>query len=196
LCVSLSALGASMQAFLISLATVALAEMGDRTQLLTLVLSAKFRKPLPILAGILVATVVNHAVAALLGVWFAKYLVPHVDLVVGISLLAMALWALIPDKLGHETQTGGRGAFAATAIAFFVAEIGDKTQIATAALAAGYFNLPAVVLGSTTGMLLANIPVVFMGSRFAQRLPLGLIHKIAAVLFACLGAYFLLHART
>lgn len=181
-----------MQAFLISLATVAVAEMGDRTQLLTLVLAAKFRKPLPILAAILLATIVNHALAGILGVWFAAYLTPHIlDTVVGVSMLAMALWALIPDRLSGHTDTGGRGAFMATLVAFFVAEIGDKTQIATAALAAGYSDLFAVVLGSTTGMLLANIPVAFMGSKFAQRLPIAAINKCAAALFACIGLYFL-----
>ena len=182
-----------MQAFLVSLSTVAIAEMGDRTQLLALVLSAKFRKPLPIILAILLATIANHAVAGFLGVWIAKYLTPHIlDLVVGVSMLGMAVWTLIPDKLGgEETKTSGRGAFMATLVAFFVAEIGDKTQIATAALAAGYSDLFAVVAGTTAGMMLANIPVVFMGSRFAARLPMAAIHKVAAALFAVLGLYFI-----
>ena len=182
-----------MQAFLVSLSTVAIAEMGDRTQLLALVLSAQFRKPVPIILAILLATIANHAVAGFLGVWFAKYLTPHIlDLVVGASMIGMALWTLIPDKLDSEdAKTGRRGAFMATLVAFFIAEIGDKTQIATATLAAGYHDLFAVVAGTTTGMMLANIPVVFMGSGFAARLPMAAIHKVAAALFAVLGCYFI-----
>ncbi|SRR5665213_350276 len=181
-----------MQAFLVSLSTVAIAEMGDRTQLLALVLAAKFRKPLPVIAGILFATIANHALAGFVGVWFAKYLTPHVlDTVVGLSMLGMAAWTLIPDKLDGKIKTDGHGAFMATLIAFFIAEIGDKTQIATAALAAGYSNLLAVVAGTTTGMMLANVPVVLMGSRFAARLPMNTIHKVAAALFAVLGLYFI-----
>jgi putative Ca2+/H+ antiporter (TMEM165/GDT1 family) len=182
-----------LQAFFIALVTVAIAEMGDRTQLLSLVLAAKFRQPLPIIAAILLATIANHAVAAYLGVWLSRFLTPHiVDIVVGVSMLGMAAWSLIPDKLDAEdTKTERRGAFMATLIAFFIAEIGDKTQIATAALAAGYSNLFAVVAGTTTGMMIANIPVVFMGSRFAERLPMAAIHKVASALFAVLGAYFI-----
>jgi putative Ca2+/H+ antiporter (TMEM165/GDT1 family) len=182
-----------VEAFLVSLSTVAIAEMGDRTQLLALVLAAKFRKPVPIIAAILLATIANHAIAGYLGVWLGKYLTPHVlDIVVGVSMLGMAIWTLIPDKLDEgATETDGRGAFIATLIAFFIAEIGDKTQIATAALAAGYSNLPGVVAGSTTGMLLANVPVVFMGSKFAEKLPMAAIHKTAAALFAVLGIYFI-----
>ena len=182
-----------MQAFLVSLSTVAIAEMGDRTQLLALVLSAKFRKPVPIIAAIFLATIANHAVAGFLGVWLGRFLTPHIlDIVVGVSMLGMAIWALVPDKLDSEdSQTSDRGAFTATLIAFFIAEIGDKTQIATAALAAGYSDLFAVVAGTTTGMLLANVPVVFMGSRFAAKLPMATIHKVASALFAVLGAYFI-----
>jgi putative Ca2+/H+ antiporter (TMEM165/GDT1 family) len=185
-----------MEAFLVSFSTVAIAEMGDRTQLLALVLAAKFRKPVPIVAAILVATLANHALAGYVGIWLGKYLTPTVlDIVVGVSMLGMAGWTLIPDKLDAETaRTGGHGAFLATLIAFFLAEIGDKTQIATAALAAGYSNLFAVVGGSTLGMLIANVPVVFMGGKFAERLPMDRIHKLAAVLFAGLGAWFILRA--
>jgi Ca2+/H+ antiporter, TMEM165/GDT1 family len=181
-----------VEAFLVSLSTVAIAEMGDRTQLLALVLAAKFRKPVPIVLAILVATLANHAIAGFLGVWLGKYLTPSIlDIVVGVSMLGMAVWTLIPDKLDEEdARTDGRGAFAATLIAFFIAEIGDKTQIATAALAAGYSNLPAVVAGSTTGMLIANVPVVFMGSKFSEKLPMAAIHKAAALLFAGLGLWF------
>jgi putative Ca2+/H+ antiporter (TMEM165/GDT1 family) len=147
----------------------------------------------PIVAAILLATIANHAIAGFLGVWFARYLTPHIlDIVVGVSILGMAIWTLIPDKLDAEdTKTSGRGAFMATLIAFFIAEIGDKTQIATAALAAGYSDLFAVVAGTTTGMMLANVPVVFMGSRFAAKLPMAVIHKVAAALFAVLGVYFI-----
>jgi len=170
--------------------------MGDRTQLLALVLAAKFRKPVPIIAAILVATIANHAIAGYLGVWLGRYLTPHVlDIVVGVSMLGMAIWTLIPDKLDEEdTRTDGHGAFIATLIAFFIAEIGDKTQIATAALAAGYSNLLGVVAGSTMGMLIANVPVVFMGSKFASRLPMTAIHTAAAILFAGLGLWFVARA--
>mgnify|MGYP001545757427 FL=1 len=182
-----------MEAFLVSLSTVAIAEMGDRTQLLALVLAAKFRKPVPIIAAILLATIANHAIAGYLGVWLGRYLTPQIlDIVVGISMLGMAVWTLIPDKLEEgDAKTDGHGAFVATLIAFFIAEIGDKTQIATAALAAGYSNLLGVVAGSTTGMLLANVPVVFMGSKFAEKLPMNAIHKGASALFAVLGIYFI-----
>ncbi len=180
-----------MNEFLIAFSTIAIAEMGDRTQLLSLVLSAKFRKPWPIIAGICLATLANHALAGFLGVWFGRYLTPAIlDAVVGISMIAMAGWTLIPDKLEGDAEVRGRGAFLATLIAFFVAEIGDKTQIATLALAAGYSNLPAIVGGTTVGMLAANIPVVFLGKAFAERLPMKAIHYLASALFALLGAYF------
>ena len=181
-----------MEAFLIAFSTVAIAEMGDRTQLLTLVLSAKFRKPWPIIAAILIATLVNHALAGAIGVVFGRFLSPAIlDAAVGVSMLGMAAWTLIPDKLDGDTKTGNRGAFLTTLIAFFIAEIGDKTQIATVALAAGYSNLPAVVAGTTAGMLAANIPVVFLGSAFAARLPMKTIHRVASALFAVLGLYFI-----
>lgn len=181
-----------MDAFLIAFSTIAIAEMGDRTQLLSLVLSAKFRKPWPIIAGIFLATLANHALAGFIGVWFGHYLSPTMlDGAVGASMIVMAAWTLIPDKLDGETKLAGRGAFLATLIAFFVAEIGDKTQIATVALAAGYSNLPAIVAGTTAGMLAANIPVVVLGHAFAARLPLKAIHYVASALFAVLGAYFI-----
>jgi putative Ca2+/H+ antiporter (TMEM165/GDT1 family) len=181
-----------MNVFLIAFSTIAIAEMGDRTQLLSLVLSAKFRKPWPIVAGIFLATLANHALAGLIGVWFGRYLTPvALDAAVGISMIVMAAWTLIPDKLDADTKVGGRSAFLATLIAFFVAEIGDKTQIATLALAAGYSNLPAIVGGTTAGMLAANIPVVLLGNAFAARLPMKTIHYVASALFAVLGAYFI-----
>jgi putative Ca2+/H+ antiporter (TMEM165/GDT1 family) len=181
-----------MQALLISLSTVFVAEMGDRTQLLSLVLAAQYRRPWPIIAGIFVATLANHAAAGFIGVWFSGFLTPAVlDAVVGVSMLVMAAWTLFPDTLDKETGTFGRGAFFATAIAFFIAEIGDKTQIATVALAAGYRNLPAVVAGTTIGMMAANIPVVFLGNAFAAKLPMKAIHFVASALFAVLGLYFI-----
>jgi len=184
-----------MEAFLVSLLTVATAEIGDRTQPLSLVLAARYRKPWPILAAILLATLANHTLAGLAGVWFGDFLRPALlDGVVGASLLAMALWTLIPDTLGERAAVSRRGAFAATLVAFFIAEVGDKTQIATMALAAGYANLGAVVVGTTAGMVLANAPVVFMGKAFADRLPMTAIHWGAAGLFAVLGIVFLVRA--
>jgi putative Ca2+/H+ antiporter (TMEM165/GDT1 family) len=184
-----------MEALLISLATVAVAEMGDRTQLLSLVLATHYRQPWPILAGILLATLANHAAAGILGVWFGRFLSPALlDGIVGAGMLAMALWTLKPDRFDEDAPIGRRGAFLATLVAFFIAEIGDKTQIATVALAAGYESLAAVVAGTTAGMLLANAPVVFLGRAFADRLPIRLIHRAAAALFAVLGLVFLVRA--
>jgi putative Ca2+/H+ antiporter (TMEM165/GDT1 family) len=181
-----------MEAFLVSLSTVAVAEMGDRTQLLSLLLTARFRRPLPIIAAIFLATLANHGAAGAIGVWIGRYLTPAiVDATVGVSMLAMAVWTLKGDVLDAEGQTSGRGAFLTTLFAFFVAEIGDKTQIATIALAAGYTNLLAVVAGTTAGMMLANIPVVLLGNAFAARLPLKAIHYVASGLFVVLGVVFL-----
>ena len=182
-----------MEAFLISLTTIAVAEIGDRTQLLSLVLAARYRRPLPIIAGILCATLANHAAAGFVGIWFGSLLKPKtMELIVGISMIAMALWTLKPDKLDEDSaSTGAMGAFLATLTSFFIAEIGDKTQIATIALAAGYPNLVAVVSGTTAGMLLANVPVVILGKAFADRLPLKSIHYVAAALFVILGAIFI-----
>lgn len=187
-----------MQSFLISLSTVAVAEMGDRTQLLSLMLAARFRRPWPILAGVLCATLANHAVAAFVGQRLGHELTPRIlDATVGISMIVMSLWTLKPDTL-DEASTGRsrRGAFLATLVTFFVAEIGDKTQIATVALAAAYSNLPAVVAGTTTGMLLANAPVVFFGKAFSGRLPLKWIRYLASAIFLALGLYFLVRAIT
>jgi Ca2+/H+ antiporter, TMEM165/GDT1 family len=182
-----------MEAFLISLTTIAVAEIGDRTQLLSLVLAARYRRPLPIIAGILCATLANHAAAGFVGIWFGSMLKPRtMELIVGISMIAMALWTLKPDKLDEEAgSSSAMGAFLATLTSFFIAEIGDKTQIATIALAAGYPNLVAVVSGTTAGMLLANVPVVILGKAFADRLPLKAIHYVAAGLFVVLGAIFI-----
>ena len=185
-----------MEAFLISLTTISVAEIGDRTQLLSLVLAARYRRPWPIIAGILCATLANHAAAGAIGMWFGSLLKPRtLEIVVGISMIAMAVWTLKPDKLDENPgANSAMGAFLATLTTFFVAEIGDKTQIATLALAAAYPNLLAVVAGTTVGMMIANVPVVFLGKAFADRLPLKAIHIGAAVLFAILGVVFLVRA--
>lgn len=185
-----------MESFLISISTVAVAEMGDRTQLLSLMLAAHYRKPWPILGGVLCATLANHAVAGIVGARLGRFLTPTVlDATVGISMVLMALWTLKPDTLDENASRVSRAsAFIATLIAFFIAEIGDKTQIATVALAAAYSNLTAVVAGTTTGMLLANAPVVFLGKAFSDRLPLKAIHYVASALFLVLGAVFIVRA--
>ncbi len=185
-----------MEAFLVSITTVSVAEIGDRTQLLSLVLAARYRRPWPIIAGILCATLANHAVAGVIGAWFGRLLKARtLEIVVGLSLIAMALWTLKPDKLDENTGvTSAMGAFLATVTSFFIAEIGDKTQIATLALAAAYPSLIAVVAGTTAGMMIANVPVVFLGKAFANRLSLKAIHWGAAVLFAILGLVFLARA--
>lgn len=190
--------GASMEAFLISISTVAIAEMGDRTQLLALVLAAHYRRPWPIVAGVLCATVVNHAVAGFVGARLGQFLTPtRLDAIVGMSMIAMAIWALKPDTLDEMgTQPRRAGAFIATCLAFFIAEIGDKTQIATMALGAAYSNLAAVVSGTTLGMLAANVPVIFLGHAFSSRLPLKAIHTVSSLLFLGLGALFLWRAFT
>jgi len=184
-----------MDAFLISTGIVALAEMGDKTQLLSLVLAARFRKPWPIVAGILVATIVNHALAGGLGVWVTTLLGPEVlRWVLGLSFLIMAGWMLIPDQLDEEDEkiVPRFGVFATTVLAFFLAEMGDKTQIATVMLAAQYSDWFWVVMGTTLGMLLANAPVVWLGERITRRIPLTLVHRISAAIFVVLGALVLL----
>ena len=186
-----------MEAFLVSTGSVALAEMGDRTQLLALILAARFRRPWPIAAGILAATLANHAVAGAVGVWFGRLLTPSLlDTAVGGSMLAMALWTLVPDKLdeGDRHARCNSGVFVTTLICFFLAEVGDKTQIATLALAAAYSNLVAVIAGTTLGMMIANVPVVFIGKAFAGRLPMKAIRLGAALIFAALGIMFVVRA--
>ncbi|MCX9563612.1 TMEM165/GDT1 family protein, partial [Vibrio cholerae] len=167
----------------------ALAEIGDKTQLLSLLLASRYRKPIPIIAAIFLATLANHALAAWLGVVVADYLSPDIlKWVVVASFLAMAGWVLIPDKLDEEESISNRGPFIASFIAFFVAEIGDKTQIATSILGAQYAEaLSWVVLGTTIGMLLANVPVVLVGKLSADKLPLALIRKVTALLFLALA---------
>jgi putative Ca2+/H+ antiporter (TMEM165/GDT1 family) len=186
-----------MQAFLVSTGVVALGEMGDKTQLLAMLLAARFRRPLPIVLGILVATLANHALAGALGAGVARALGPQLlRWVIGLSFLAMAAWMLVPDKLDDDGSAGRQrfGVFGTTVLAFFLAEMGDKTQIATVALAARYDDLLAVVAGTTLGMMLANVPVVFVGDRLARRLSMRLVHGIAAALFAVLGVLTLLGA--
>ena len=183
-----------MEAFLISTGIVALAEIGDKTQLLALVLAAKYRKPVPIVLGILVATLVNHAVAGYVGAWVASAVGAELmRWILGISFIAMAAWMLIPDKLDDEEDKPARyGVFLTTLIAFFIVEMGDKTQIATVALAAKYGSLLAVVGGTTLGMMLANVPAVLLGEVAAKKLPMRLVHGTAAAIFALLGVLVLL----
>ena len=177
------------EALLVSTGTVALAEIGDKTQLLALLLAARFRKPWPIIAGILAATLLNHALAAWLGQMVAAWLTPDtLRWIVAASFIGIALWTLKPDKLDDE-RLPAHGAFLATVIAFFIAEMGDKTQVATVLLATRFDSLVMVVAGTTLGMLIANVPVVALGSRFAQRLPLRAARIVAACLFLLLGAW-------
>ena len=185
-----------MEAFLISTGIVALAEIGDKTQLLSLVLAARFRKPWPIVLGIFVATLANHALAGAVGSWVTTFLGPDVlRWVLGASFIAMALWMLIPDKLDEDEQpkTATRwGVFGTTLVAFFLAEMGDKTQIATVALAAQYQQWGAVVAGTTLGMMIANAPVVWFGDRLVKKVPIRVVHMVSAAIFAVLGAIALI----
>jgi putative Ca2+/H+ antiporter (TMEM165/GDT1 family) len=178
-----------MDAFLISTGIVALAEIGDKTQLLAFILAAKFRRPWPIVLGILVATLVNHAFAGALGAWLTALLAPEtLRWLLGLSFLAMAAWMLVPDRFDeNDARLARMGVFTTTLIAFFLAEMGDKTQIATVALAARYADLVAVVAGTTLGMMIANVPAVLLGDRIATRMPVRLVHAAAAVIFAALG---------
>ncbi|MBI2769127.1 MAG: TMEM165/GDT1 family protein [Burkholderiales bacterium] len=179
-----------MEAFLVSTGIVALAEMGDKTQLLALVLAARFRKPWPIVLGIFVATVANHALAGAAGAWVTTFLGPQVlRWVLGGSFIAMALWMLIPDKLDDEEADKAPrfGVFGTTVIAFFLAEMGDKTQIATVMLAARYSAWGWVVAGTTLGMMLANAPVVWLGERITRRVPIRAVHLVSATIFIALG---------
>jgi len=191
---SAQALEISMEAFLISAGVVALAEIGDKTQLLALVLSVRFRKPVPIVLGILVATLANHALAGVVGSWLAATIGPHMmRWILGVSFIAMAIWTLIPDKYQESEEKRFRlGAFATTLISFFLLEMGDKTQIATVALAARYASLVAVVAGTTVGMMLANVPAVLLGEVAAKKLPLRVVHAIAAAIFLVMGLVVLL----
>jgi putative Ca2+/H+ antiporter (TMEM165/GDT1 family) len=184
-----------LEAFLVSTGLVALAEMGDKTQLLSLVLAARFRKPWPIVAGILVSTLANHAAAGALGAWITRVVGIEVMMkVAGASFLAMAAWVLVPDKLDSEdaVKTHG-GVFVTTILLFFMAEMGDKTQVATVMLAARFNAWASVVAGTTLGMMLANAPVVWLGDRIVRKVPIRLVHIIGAVVFLVLGVLALWH---
>jgi Ca2+/H+ antiporter, TMEM165/GDT1 family len=178
-----------MEAFLVSTMVVGLAEIGDKTQILSLMLAARFQRPVPILFGILFATIANHAAAGLAGKYFGDLLSgPCLRWVLGLSFLSVAVWALFPDKYeGNDRAIGRSGAFMSTLVAFFLAEIGDKTQIATIGLAARFEQFYPVVAGTTLGMMLANIPAVFLGDKLATKLPVKAIRFTAAIVFAVLG---------
>ena len=184
----------SLEAFLTSTTLVAIAEIGDKTQLLSFVLAARLRKPLPIIAGIFVATVLNHALAGSVGVWLAQLIAPQwLPWITGSVFIAFGLWALHPDSLDEDPKIHRAGAFVTTAIAFFIAEMGDKTQFATVALGAQFQGaLFAVVMGTTLGMMLANVPAVIIGERLAKRLPLTAIRWIPAAVFIATGVVTML----
>ncbi|MFC5477892.1 TMEM165/GDT1 family protein [Massilia suwonensis] len=185
-----------MDAFLVATGIVALAEIGDKTQLLAFLLAARFRRPLPIVLGIFIATLLNHAFAAAVGALVSELLGPTVmRWVLGLSFLAMAIWALIPDHIDEtEASLPKFGVFLTTLLAFFLAEMGDKTQVATVALAARYTEIAAVVAGTTLGMMIANVPAVLFGERIANKIPVALVHGIAAVIFMGLGMATLMGA--
>lgn len=186
-----------MESLFVSTGVVALAEIGDKTQLLAFILAARFKKPVPIIAGILLATIVNHGLAGALGAWITATISPDIlRWVLGVSFLAMAAWTLIPDKIEEEeTHVAQKlGVFGATLVTFFLAEMGDKTQIATVAMAAHYPDPILVVAGTTLGMLIADVPAVFAGDKLANKIPMKLVHSIAAGIFAILGVATLLGA--
>jgi putative Ca2+/H+ antiporter (TMEM165/GDT1 family) len=186
-----------MEALLISTGVVALAEIGDKTQLLAFILAARFKKPIPIIAGILFATLINHGLAGALGAWIMSVVSPEVlRWVLGVSFIGMAIWTLIPDKIEEEeTQVAHKfGVFGATLITFFLAEMGDKTQIATVALTAHYASPVLVVIGTTLGMLLADVPAVLIGDKLANKIPMRTVHAVAAAIFFLMGLATLLGA--
>lgn len=179
-----------MESLFISTGVVALAEIGDKTQLLAFILAARFKKPVPIILGILAATLLNHGLAGALGAWITSAVSPDIlRWVLGLSFIGMAIWTMIPDKIEEEEARVLRnlGVFGATFVAFFLAEMGDKTQIATVALAAHYATPLLVVLGTTLGMLIADVPAVFVGDKLASKIPMKLVHTVAAIIFAVLG---------
>ena len=179
-----------MEAFLVSTCVVALAEIGDKTQLLAFILAARFKRPLPIILGILCATLLNHGLAGALGTWITTVINQDaLRWILGASFIGMAIWTLIPDKIeDEETQIASKlGVFGATFITFFLAEMGDKTQLATIALAAHYAAPVLVIAGTTLGMLIADVPAVFIGNKFAEKIPMKLVHGIAAGIFALFG---------
>lgn len=179
-----------MESILVSTGVVALAEMGDKTQLLAFILAARFKRPLPIILGILFATLLNHGMAGALGTWITTVISAEVlRWMLGLSFIGMAIWTLIPDKIeDEETQIASKlGVFGATFLTFFLAEMGDKTQLATIALAAHYAAPVLVIAGTTLGMLIADVPAVFLGNKFAERIPMKLVHAVAAGIFAVMG---------
>lgn len=184
-----------MEALLVSTGVVALAEIGDKTQLLAFILAARFKKPVPIILGILCATIVNHGLAGAVGAWIMATINPEtLRWVLGLSFIGMAVWTMVPDKIEEEeTQVAHKfGVFGATLVTFFLAEMGDKTQIATIALAAHYGTPLLVVIGTTVGMLLADVPAVFIGDKLSSKIPAKLVHSIAAAVFCVLGIATLL----
>ncbi len=188
-----------MESLLVSTGVVALAEIGDKTQLLAFLLAARFKKPVPIILGILAATLVNHGLAGALGAWITASISPNIlRWVLGLSFIGMAIWTLIPDKIEEEESLMAQklGVFGATLVTFFLAEMGDKTQIATVALAAHYAAPLLVVAGTTLGMLIADVPAVFAGEKLAAKIPMKLVHSIAAGVFAVLGVMTLMGAGT
>jgi putative Ca2+/H+ antiporter (TMEM165/GDT1 family) len=187
-----------MESLLISTGVVALAEMGDKTQLLAFILAARFKKPVPIILGILCATLINHGLAGALGAWITSLLSPDImRWILGLSFIGMAIWTLIPDEIEEEeTQVAKHmGVFGATLVTFFLAEMGDKTQLATVALAAHYATPVLVIAGTTLGMLLADVPAVFVGNQFAEKIPMKLVHRIAAGIFTSMGLLTLLRVE-
>jgi putative Ca2+/H+ antiporter (TMEM165/GDT1 family) len=184
-------------AFLVSTGVIALAEIGDKTQLLAFLLASRFKKPIPIIVGITLATLINHGLAGAVGAWITSNISQEVlRWVLGVSFLGMAVWTLIPDKIeDEETQLATKlGAFGATFITFFLAEMGDKTQIATVAMSAHYNDIFMVVAGTTLGMLIADVPAVFAGDKLSQKIPMRVVHSVAAAMFAVLGFATLLGA--
>jgi len=183
-----------MEAFTISTASIAVGELGDKTQLLSLILATRLRKPMPIVAGIFVATLVNHLIACLVGEWAGTLISPQIlRWVLGISFLAVAPWALVPDKMNEHVKTrGGYGVFALTVVTFFLAEMGDKTQIVALALAAKYDDLVSVVAGTTLGMMIVDIPTVLFAERATKWVPMKLVRGVAAAIYAVLGIVTLL----
>ena len=179
-----------MEALFVSTGVVALAEIGDKTQLLAFLLATRFKKPLPIIAGILVATLLNHSMAGALGAWITATLSPQtLRWILGLTFIAMAVWTMIPDKIEEEEMQVAKrfGVFGATLVTFFLAEMGDKTQIATVAMSAHYASVVLVVIGTTLGMMIADVPAVFIGDRLSARIPMKLVHGIAAAMFAAMG---------
>lgn len=185
----------TLESLLVSMGVVALAEIGDKTQLLAFLLAARFKKPLPIIGGILVATLFNHGLAGALGAWITTAVSPQIlRWVLGVSFIGMAAWTMVPDEIEKEEDrfAGRIGVFGATLVTFFLAEMADKTQIATIALTARYGQPLLVVIGTTAGMLIADVPAVFVGERLAGRIPMRLVHGVAAAIFLVLGAATLL----